>query len=725
MPCRTGTAPCRRHCRAICHAVVFLLFFQPFTLQGQTGSGDEPPVLLKAEELVHDESTDVVTASGNVELSQSERILLADRVSYDRGTDTVTASGNVRLLEPDGEVIFSDYAVLQDELKSGFVRNLRVLMKDGSRLAANRAERVAGQRKTMEMAVYSPCKPCRDEPDRLPIWQIRASRVIHHEARRDLEYRDAVLEMFGIPVLYTPYLVHPDPSVDRRSGFLTPNFGYSDNLGYIAGLPAFYAIAPDRDLELEPILHSSSGLILRSRYRQALAAGNIDFLATGGLLDRRILNTDQAEIEGSAHLTGRFDYDETWRTGFDYKRASRRTYLRRFDLDTDDVLTSQVFVEGFRGRQHARVGLYKFQGLRSIDAKHRQPTVLPSATYSFVGEPDRFGGRLQFDAAALSLDRSVGTDSRKLSLVSGWQRPYFGPLGDIYTLSATVQSDLYDVRNRSDATSESRTGESVSTARIFPQLGLNWRYPFVRTGEASSQVIEPIINVVAGTDDDNEELIPNEDSQTFEFDDTNIFEMNRFEGTDRVTGGGRVDYGIRASLIDTGSLTSEAFIGQSYRIWGRTALGANSGLSEDMSDYVGRARIAPTDWLDMLVRVRLDKETFRPSRRELDLNFHQNSYDLGFDYVLLGEKLSGKGFGNREQIETNFNVRFLENWSVSGRLVHDLSGSSNRTLRSELGLGYGDECFSFGLQFNRENFVDEDIAPEDKIIFKIKFKNLG
>ena len=124
----------------------------------------ESPVLMVADELVHDETLGTITARGNVELSQDERILLADSVTYNQREDTVIASGNISLLEPTGEVIFSNYAELDNELKTGFIDNLRLRLTDGSRLAANRGTRSADQRKILSRAVFTPCESCEETP---------------------------------------------------------------------------------------------------------------------------------------------------------------------------------------------------------------------------------------------------------------------------------------------------------------------------------------------------------------------------------------------------------------------------------------------------------------------------------------------------------------------------------------------------------------------------------
>lgn len=693
----------------------------------QAEAPTDSPVLMNADELIHDKNTGVVTARGGVELSQGERVLLADLVSYNQETGTVSASGNVSLLEPTGEVLFSNYVELNNELKTGFINNLRVLLSDGSRLAANRANRDAGKRKTMEQVVFSPCALCRENPEKPPLWQIKAARVIHNEARGEIEYKDAVLEMFGVPVFYTPYLVHPDPTVERRSGLMAPTFGHSDELGFIYGQPYFYEIDRSRDVEVEPIVYTREGLIVRSRYRQAFANGAVDLKATAGLLSERddTTGSESTGFQGSADLEGRFSLDDTWRTGFDFEQSSKRTYLRRFRLGSDEVLTSRLFLEGFRGRNHAAVNAYKFQGLRADDDRRRQPTVMPKAQYSFIGEPDPYGGRFQLDATAMSLTREIGADSRKLSINGGWSLPYFAPAGDVYTLTATLQSDIYAANNPTGATSGPASSDEDVTGRFFPQIGLNWRYPFARVQGGSSQIIEPIVNVVAGPNGGNPDEIPNEDSQAFEYDDTNIFEFNRFDGTDRVTSGARVDYGVKAALFDSDLGSSQLFFGQSFQFWGNSAFDQGSGLEEDLSDYVGRVHVSPTDWFDLLYRFRLDKDSFKPRRSELGFRLQQRDYSILVDYVLLDEQISTENFGNREQLDLKLSVRLSDYWSTSARLVQDLSNDSNRTRIAGLGFAYSDECFAIGLEYERRELRDADIEPEDRVFLRINFKHLG
>ncbi|WP_051285191.1 LPS-assembly protein LptD [Nisaea denitrificans] len=722
----------RRHLETICcHVLVAAVCFSVQATQSRPASAQESaigdaPVLMVADELVHDETLGTITARGNVELSQNDRVLLADSVTYNQREDTVIASGNISLLEPTGEVIFSDYAELQNELKTGVIDNIRLRLTDGSRFAANRGTRTADQRKILSRAVFTPCESCKEDASRPPLWQIKARKIVHDEVAKDIIYNDATLEMFGVPVLYTPYLAHPDPTVDRRSGFLAPLIGTSDELGFIYGQPYYQVIDESKDLELMPIVYSEDGGILKARYRQRFADGLIDFQGTAGLLDQRDNNieTGEQDPEGSVDLEGRFDFDPTWRGGFDLEQSSGRTYLRRYRLDSREVLTSRAYAEGFRGRNYTSVQALKFQGLNPGDSRDKSPTVAPLFEYSFVGEPDPAGGRFQLDATAMSLTRETGADSRKIAIRSGWSLPYIAPAGDIYTLTATLDSDFYQ-------TDDLANGEGGDTGRLFPQVGMNWRYPLAKAGENYHQTVEPIVNLVLSPNGGNPDAISNEDSQSFLFDDTNLFRMNRFTGSDRVTSGSRVDYGFKTGVYGNGGGSSSLLFGQSYQFFGDGPFEAGSGLDDDLSDYVGRVHISPSQDLDFLLRFRLDKDDFTPRRSEIGMRYQHPRFSINADYVLLDDEtnpddIAGEtNFLKREQLDISGSLKLSEFWSANGRIVQDFSDGANRTLIASSGLVYADECFTFGLVYERSELEDDDIEPEQTVMLRIAFKHLG
>jgi LPS-assembly protein len=194
------------------------------------GSKGGSQVLITADEVSYDQELGSIIAHGNVEIVQGKRVLLADSISYNQKIDTVSASGNISLLEPSGEVRFAEFVELRDQFKNGVIKELRILLTDKSRFAASEASRHDGVRTVMKQAVFSPCKVCKEDPQRAPLWQLKAEQIVHHQVDKEITYRNAFLEFYGVPVAYTPYFSHPDPTVHRRTGFLSPDFGTGGTL---------------------------------------------------------------------------------------------------------------------------------------------------------------------------------------------------------------------------------------------------------------------------------------------------------------------------------------------------------------------------------------------------------------------------------------------------------------------------------------------------------------
>src|SRR5437762_2839188 len=238
------------------------------------------PVLFQADEVQYDEQLGLTVARGHVEISQGGEILLADTVSYSQRSDTVTASGHVSLLLPTGEVVFADFMELRDSMNNAFAQNVRMLLADRSRLAANTARRTNGNRFELRRGVYSPCDLCKNDPTAPPAWQIRAREISDDKEFKLIEFHDVVLEIDGWPVFYTPYLSEPEPSVKRASGFLMPSFGNSNTSGFHVALPYYWDIAPDKDLTVAPRFTTRAGPVLAAEYRQRWGNGLLDAIGS-------------------------------------------------------------------------------------------------------------------------------------------------------------------------------------------------------------------------------------------------------------------------------------------------------------------------------------------------------------------------------------------------------------------------------------------------------------
>ena len=503
---------------------------------------------MTADELTYDEDTDSIIATGNVEVAQGERVLRAARIRYRQSDGVVTATGDVALREPGGEVLFADSVELTGDLRSGVIRRLSVLLTDNSRIVAGGARRFDGNRTVMRKAVFSPCELCADEPARAPLWQLKAGTVVHDQADHDLTYYDASLEFFGVPVFYTPYFRHPDPSVTRQSGFLSPLYRSSRALGADVTIPYHWSIAPHRDATFLPRFTSEEGVVLAGEYRERTRDGEF-------AIDASITQASTAAEDGQqaarACLRPRASSisTRTWRWGFNLERALDDTYLNRYDISSEDELVTTLFAEQYSQRSFLSGRSYLFQSLRAGEQSDQSPIVLPLLEASLVTAPDYAGGYATLDGNLMILERLDGTDSRRLSIAGGWHRPMILAGGHLIRIDASLRGDLYHAYTPVDREHPSGAMKSDTTARFLPQLAVEWRYPLISRLGSIRQLIEPIMQGVVSPDGGNSYNIPNEDSRDLEFDHTNLFSTNRFTGLDRIETGRRINYGVRLGFF--------------------------------------------------------------------------------------------------------------------------------------------------------------------------------
>jgi LPS-assembly protein len=687
------------------------------------GDGKQP-VLISADDVIYDQETGSVTARGNVQIAQGERVLVADQVNYSERDQNVIATGNVSLHEPDGSVVFSNYMQLKDDMKEGVIDSIRILMSDNSRMAARQGSRTEGNKTTLNRAVYSPCHLCAEDRTRAPIWQIKAYKVVHDQQNKEIRYEDAFLEVFGVPVIYTPYFSHPDPSVKRKAGILPPSIGSSTELGQRIAIPYYWPIAPNRDITVTPIITTKQGLVMAATYRALTKRGSYNVegsLTYGDLFDSNTGLPTKQGWRGHIFADGQFDLTNDTRWGFKLQRASDETYLRRYRFREFDRLRSELYGETFMGQSYFSVRGYAFQSLRANDDERATPLVLPWVNYSFFGQPDRLGGRLSMDVDALVLERESGVSSRRFSVRGQWQRPFYSRFGEIYTLSLNLRGDGYSTKNVFDPQGQ-RANDLAG--RVLPEMTLEWRLPFVRSLGMVRQMVEPLGSITLAPYGGNPSGIPNEDSTAVEFDEASLLKPNRFAGLDRVESGPRAMAGVRMGLYGQKGGASTFTFGQIFRLKPDPQFGSQTGLSGTRSDYVGRIDILPNEYVDLSHRFRLNSSTMEFEQNEVRAIVGPRVLKFDIGYVQVKGDPSDINLPDRNELYTATRAQLTDNWALTASMRRDLR-DGGRTISTGGALVYQDECIELGLLFNRRFTSDRDIKPSTSVNFTVRLLNLG
>ncbi|MGH1377327.1 MAG: LPS-assembly protein LptD [Alphaproteobacteria bacterium] len=704
------------------------------SLTVHAADGSNSPVDLQADKLIHDDGGQIVTAYGDVVLIQGGKTVKADEIVYNLTQDTVVATGSVEFIDANGDKHYAERAEFNNALKDGFVEGLKTFLIDGSRFKASNGKHVGGNTTVMKDAFYTPCETCEDNPDETPLWQIRSSEVEHDKENKVVRYRNARFEVKGVPVAYLPYFAHPDGSVERKSGFLTPSVGYKSDLGAFAQGSYYWNIAPDKDLTAGLMVMSDAAPLGMLQWRQRW--NNASLIADGSFTysarnesDSGVKVEKDEEFRGHLSADGLWNINNKWRSGIKLDVASDDQYLRQYDFDSDDVLENEAYVERFSGRDYAVARLLAFQDLRVEENREDQPHVLPEIQASFIGEPGKvpvIGGRWSVDASLLGLLRDDSEqDVNRVHTALGWKRRFVSDYGLVSVLNANAQGSLYQVNDRTGSQNNNDIDKSSREGRAFGYINALTSYPVARNFETSQMVVEPLVSVNLSPNISIDDDIPNEDSQDVQIDTLNLFEANRFPGVDGVEDDSHITYGLRTGLYGHDGSHGEIFLGQSYRFEDDdNPFTEGSGLDDRDSDIVGQISGSYQDDYTLDYRFQLDNKHLSSQRHEVDAAANIGDLTLSSRY-LYAKGLEGTDISEtREQIRNSASYYINDRWRVFGSARHDL-GDNPGLRKANFGVDYIGQCISLSMIGQRTLTDDTSGDSGTEIMFRIGLKNLG
>jgi LPS-assembly protein len=730
--------------------------------------GKAEPMLLQADEMIYDNENGKITARGNVEIYYGNYTLLADRVVYNRNLNTLTAEGNVRIKDPDGAVITADHLTLTDDFRDGFIDALKLVTKDDTRIVASSATREAGNVTVFQKGWFTPCKVCEEDPTKPPTWRIRATKIIHKTDQATITFKNAFFDFFGVPLIYVPYFQMADPTVKRKSGFLLPSYSHSNELGSTLQIPYYFALADNYDFTFAPMFTENAGQLLDGRWRHRLSNGGYSVDLAGvfdppGDADGSSATSKAEDFRGSIDTEGKFALDPYYAWGWDVIADTDKTFRRFYNLDSrlETERVSQIYLEGLHDRNYLSTRFYNTESLLQTNDPSTDTWVLPIVDYDYIVNKPIIGGELSFNANTMFLtsqpgltfnqdadnfdETQAGPDSARLIVEANWRRQMIDGIGEVYTPFAELRGDAYNISNANDSdvtTLDNGVIEGPSDGALVrgnAVAGMEYRYPFIARTGIVSHVFEPIGQIIVrpNTVGDQQD-IPNEDALSLVFDDTLLFDIDKFSGYDRIETGTRANVGVRyTAQLPTGSYARAVF-GESYQLAGQNAFDTDfyreSGLATSSSDYVAGVYLQALSFLSLSAQSRFNQETFARERTDLgstasygpalvSVNYAEVNNDPSLFTTTGTTTTAAASTTDREEIVTSGALALTTDWSLLGNLRYDIAG--NQTITDGLGLSYHDDCFLFSVTYQRSFIRDQDIEPDQRFLVNFMLKYLG
>lgn len=716
--------------------------------------------------------------------------LRAGAVSYDLGPGIATADRQVEFTDAEGNVVFASHLELDSDLRAGIAVDFATRFRNGASLMAASAVRRSENVNELNYALFTPCPICDAEGNpREPSIAIQAEKVVQDEALRAILYRNAVFRVGGVPVFYLPFFAHPDPTVERASGFLVPTPSYDEGRGLSLEIPYLRVVSPSEDWLISPQLNTDVAPLLNLQWRRRFADGMI--VARGGYTYERSFGDFDLDNDGDAESNvkfgdrtsrsyflshGRFDPDGPWRWGFTAEQTSDKTLFDRYDIrdpyqdnglyyGDQRRLISQLYAERQTARSYVSIATFALQSLRvarfdpvtpalnEFEADGALPVVAPLVEARWEPDGPVLGGRLRLRGSAVSLYRGdyvggpvlrpsiipagstpglPGVDSRRVSGQAEWRRTLISPLGVRWEPFIDVRADLYSVADLPPLLGLEE--EAISRGRAT--TGLDISYPlFRRVGPGADLILEPAAQLSASTSSDLDPRIPIEDSQTLELDESSLFRTDRFPGYDLYEGGLRLTVGGRATLRWDEGRQASLFIGRSYRADEEPAfLTPVPDAPGQLYDPSGLAAQS-SDWVV--------QGSFSPSDRIR--GWGHATIDASGEIRRAEAALDGR-WGRRNLATVSYivdrsnplagplnrNYEFVQlsgQQFVYGNWGVAVSGIADLErdiiTRSEVGLLFDDDCFRFEIGYRRDNTRVRPTGPSEGVYVRLNLATFG
>lgn len=687
--------------------LVFLIWalLAPMALWAQ----DTPATLIADRVAI--EGDNRLVAEGRVEVLFDGYRMTAARITYDAASDRLLIDGPMRIVTADGTLLSADSAQLSPDLSNGLLTSARLVLDQQLQLAAAEILRVDGRYSVLDKTVASSCSVCLGTP--VPLWQIRASRVIHDQQERQLYFDNARLEVAGVPIFYIPRLRLPDPTLKRAAGFLTPSVRVTDALGVGLKMPYFIPIGRSADITLTPYFSNARTSTLELRYRQAFRRGEIEL---NGAVSRDDLVTDK--IRSYLFADGAFDLAHDFKLSFGIQSVGDPAYLSDYGYSDTDRLTSTLGVTRTRRDEYIRGELIYYNTLRDTESNQTIPSTVADTFWQRRFSPAGIGGVATLEAEAFAFNRRsgqdvVGRDLSRASARANWRGDWTMANGLRFSAQGELALDYYNVGDDSTI--------PQNTFRATPFVAADLRWPMSRSRPSgATEVLEPVLQMVWSNEDSG--TVPNEDSLSVAFDEGNLFSLSRFPGHDAYEQGLRANIGLSWTRFDPSGWSLGVTAGRILRAGDLSQFSGASGLDGTTSDWLLAVQLATTENLTLTNRAIFD-DNLEFTLNELRADWSTQAVDLSSSFVWQQADLTDNRPEDSSEWVMDAAYRFRPNWKGKAGWRYDFI--TERAARAKVGLEYRNECVAVDLSLSRSFTSSASVRPTTDFGLTISLNGFG
>ena len=558
--------------------------------------------------------------------------------------------------------------------------------------------------------IFTTCK----KSDKCPPWQISAEKIKHDKKKKIINYKNALLKVYNVPVFYFPKFFHPDPTVKRKSGFLIPSIQSSSTTGTYLHLPYYQVVADNKDFTISPRIFSENKILLQTEYRQVNSKSD-------SIFDFSFFKEDNENSKNhffyNLNQDLAFDYFDSSKLKLRIERTSNDTYLRANKIQSkivknDNVLENSLNLNLFSEDLSIETDLKVYEDLNK-NKNDRYEFILPKIFLSKkIKNRTNLNGNFLFQSN---------------NLIKNYQTNIFEKINtndlifksnpNIYK-NAFYNNYEFILRNTNSSAEKSEKYKNSENYYLSGMFQYNSSLPLINENDDFQNILTPKISFRISPDHTKDER--EEDSRRIDI--NNIYGLKRLQSADEDTleGGASITIGKEYSRINkkTSKENLVLKLANNIRLKENNDLPSNNQMGLKNSNLFGEIQYNPNKFISTKYNFSLKNDLDDFGYENLEANFNLFNFTTSFEYLNENDILDKKSFFLTE-LKYKFNDSNNINFSKRENNEKDL------TEYYKLIYEYKNDCLLASIEYNKNFYDDRDIKPEENIFLKLTIMPFG
>ena len=545
-------------------------------------------------------------------------------------------------------------------------------------------------------------------------WSIKADEIIHDRNKKEIIYNNALLKIYDFPVLYFPKFFHPDPTINRRSGFLKPQINNSNTLGSSFLIPYYSVLDENKDLTFTPSIFENNLQMFQTEYREINK--NSKFLSNFGFVNnyKSDLDTKKNSIFNlflDYELDLKLEKFISSNFFVSVEKVTNDTFLKIFETHFQDNklkpsdsnnLKSEIKFLLDNENSSFNTGIISYENLQKNN-NDRYEYVFPYYNYTTTLSEDLFKGTLNFSSSGNNFLSNTN------QLKSSVNNNLTFKSKEFMWLNGIKNSFEINTKNLNSVGKNNSEYKSSPQIELMSELNFNMKYPLLKINENNFNYLTPKILLKINPSD-----MKNYSTLDRTINVNNIFDTNRLGIDDTLETGKSLTLGLdfkKESQIDTNKFF-EIKLASVLRDKDEIFIPENSTLNKKNSNLFGSISNNFSDFFNIKYNFAIDKNLSNIEYSDFSTTFTVNNFTTKFNFL---EKTGA--MGNSNFLENNTSFYLDENNYIAFKTRRNRK--LNLTEYYDLVYEYKNDCLTAGIKYKKTYYEDRDLKPSENLFLTI------